>query len=88
MVLYRLTVFLSSVPSFVKDDVILNGTEDVKKMAEKMEERRKQAKLSKVNAEITTNTTCNHWIIENQKSKWNKNQPVMDGYLHLQLYIL
>ena len=70
--------------SFVKDDVILNGTEDVKKM----EERRKQAKLSKVNAEITTNTTCNHWIIEKEKSKWNKNQPVMDGYLHLQLYIL
>ena len=50
--------------SFVKDGVvILNGTEDVKTMAQKMEERRKQAKLSKVNAEITTNTTCNHWII-------------------------
>ena len=78
--------------SFVKDSVvILNGTEDVKKMAEKMEERRKQAKLSKVNAEITTNTTCNHWIIhtvEREKSKWNKNQLVMDGYLRLQLYIL
>ena len=75
-------------PSFVKDDVILNGTKDVKKMAEKMEERRKQAKLSKVNAEITTNTTCNHWIIEKEKNKWNKNQLVMGGYLHLQLYIL
>ena len=56
--------------SFVKDDVIiLNGTEeDVKKMAEKMEERRKQAKLSKVSAEIITNTTCNHWIIEKEES--------------------
>ena len=53
-----------------------------------MEERRKQAKLSKVNAEITTNTTCNHWIIEKEKSKWNKNQLVMGGYLRLQLYIL
>ena len=68
MVLYRLTVFLSSVPSFVKDDVILNGTEDVKKMAEKMEERRKQAKLSKVSAEIITITTCNHRIIEKEES--------------------
>ena len=44
-----------------------------------MEERRKQEKLSKVNAEITTNTTCNHWIREREKQV--EQESTSDGWI-------